>query len=97
MFLSIARLVHATKCICADVVGNYLYVAVTEERSDIMYRYHMVRNVWERLPRYQYDYFYVGCMSSVNEYIYMYLVTMVCFRDIVWLKMIGNMGPICLF
>ena len=71
-FLSMARLVHATKCICADVVGNYLYVAVTEERSDIMYRYHMVRNVWERLPRYQYDYFYVGCMSSVNEYIYVF-------------------------
>ena len=74
-FLSMARLVHATECICAEVVGNYLYVAVTEERSDIMYHYHTVRNVWERLPRYQCDYFYVGCMSSVNEYIYMYLVT----------------------
>ena len=67
-----ARLVHATKCICAEVVGNYLYVAVTEERSHIMYRYHTVGNVWERLPRYQCDYFYVGCMSSVNEYIYVF-------------------------
>ena len=71
-FLSMARLVHATECICAEVVGNYLYVAVTEERSDIMYRYHTVRNVWERLPRFQSNYFSVGCMSSVNEYIYVF-------------------------
>ena len=67
-----ARLVHATRCICAEVVGNYLYVAVTEEHTpgQIMYRYHMVRNVWEKLPRFQNNFIRVGCMSSVSEYIF---------------------------
>ena len=67
-----ARLVHASKCICAEAVGNYLYVAVIEEGTyaQIMYRYHMVRNVWEKLPRFQNNLVRVGCMSSVNEYIY---------------------------
>ena len=71
-FPSMARLVDATKCICAEVVGNYLYVAVEPEKgSHIMYRYDTVRNVWEKLPRFQNDKsLRVGCMSSVNEYIY---------------------------
>ena len=68
-------MVHATQCVCAEVVGNYLYVAVIEghSRSHVMYRYHMVRNVWERLPHFQNnECFRVGCMSSVNEYIYVF-------------------------
>ena len=69
-FPSMARLVDATKCICAEAVGNYLYVAVEERSSYIMYRYDTVRNVWEKLPRFQNNYLSVGCMSSVNEYIY---------------------------
>ena len=72
-FPSMARLVDVTKCICAEVVGNYLYVAVepAERGSHIMYRYDTVRNVWEKLPRFQNDIsFRVDCMSSVNEYIY---------------------------
>ena len=70
-FPSMARLVRATKCICAEVVGNYLYVAVEENcDSHIMYRYDTVRNVWEKLPRFQNNDLSVGCMSSVNEYIY---------------------------
>ena len=72
-FPSMARLVDATKCICAEVVGNYLYVAVepAEGGSHIMYHYDTVRNVWEKLPRFQNDKsLRVGCMSSVNEYIY---------------------------
>ena len=74
-FPSMARLVHATQCVCAEVVGNYLYVAVIEgdSRSHVMYRYHMVRNVWERLPHFHNnECFHVGCMSSVNEYIYVF-------------------------
>ena len=71
-FPSMARLVDITKCICAEVVGNYLYVAVEPEKgSHIMYRYDTVRNVWEKLPRFQNDEcLRIGCMSSVNEYIY---------------------------
>ena len=69
-FPSMARLVRATECICAEVVGNYLYVAVEEGSYHIMYRYDTVRNVWEKLPRFQNNYLSVGCMSSVNEYIY---------------------------
>ena len=65
-----ARLVYATKCICAEVVSNYLYVAVIEEGSHIMYRYDTVRNVWEKLPRFQNNYLRVDCMRSVNEDIY---------------------------
>ena len=74
-FPSMARLVHATQCVCAEVVGNYLYVAVIEgvSRSSTMYRYHMVRNVWERLPPFQNNQcLRVGCMSSVNEYLYVF-------------------------
>ena len=64
-----ARLVDITKCICAEVVGNYLYVAVEPEKgSHIMHRYDTVRNVWEKLPRFQNDEcLRIGCMSSVND------------------------------
>ena len=73
-FLSMARLVHATECICAKVVGNYLYAVVTEKGSytHIMYRYHTVRNVWERLPHFQNNYSRVDCMNSVNENIFVF-------------------------
>ena len=69
-----ARLVHATECICAKVVGNYLYAVVTEKGSysHIMYRYHTVRNVWERLPHFQNNYSRVDCMNSVNENIFVF-------------------------
>ena len=74
-FPSMARLAHANQCVCAEVVGNYLYVAVIEggSRSSTMYRYHTVRNVWGRLPPFQNNQrFRVGCMSSVNEYLYVF-------------------------
>ena len=99
-FPSMARLVHATQCVCAEVVGNYLYVAVIEgdSRSHVMYRYHMVRNVWERLPHFQNnECFRVGCMSSVNEYIYVFSDIGLPLRDLVWLRMIGKVVPNCLF
>ena len=63
--------VRATRCICAEVVGNYLYLLIDEgSYTYIMYRYHMVRNNWEKLPCFQNYLIHKGCMSSVNEYIY---------------------------
>ena len=61
--------------LCAEYVGNYLYVAAKKSRgSGAIYRYHVVNNVWEPLPRFQsstmgFDHV-INCLCSVNEYLY---------------------------
>ena len=64
------------KFLCAEYVGNYLYVAVENQffNSSVIYRYHVVNNTWETLPRFQSarmgrDHV-INCLCSVNEYIY---------------------------
>lgn len=66
---SMARLAEATECICAEVVGNYLYVAAKIGHALVMYRYHTVSNVWETLPDFQGDPS-IDCLCSVDEHIY---------------------------
>ena len=70
-FPSMARLADVTECTCAEVVGNYLYVA--NETVVIFRRYHTASNVWEKLPplvssscspeR-------IRCLCTVNEHVY---------------------------
>ena len=49
-FPSMARLVDARECTCAEVVGNYLFVAIKKEDSSTIFRrYHAADNVWETL------------------------------------------------
>ena len=73
-FPSMARLVDATECTCAEVVGNYLFVATQKKGSSIIFRrYHTADNVWEKLaplvssscspeP--------IRCLCTVNEHVY---------------------------
>ena len=50
-FPSMARLADVTECTCAEVVGNYLYVANEMVGSSVIFRrYHTASNVWEKLP-----------------------------------------------
>ena len=56
--------------LCAEYAGNYLYVAA---RAGVIYRYHIVNNVWETLPRFESSLSYnqqINCLCSVNEYVY---------------------------
>ena len=60
--------------LCAEYAGNYLYVATkTSSDSGVIYRYHIVNNVWDTLPRFESSKSYdheVNCLCSVNEYVY---------------------------
>ena len=62
--------------LCVEYVGNYLYVAAENQsfRSGDIYRYHVVNNTWETLPRFQSSSMSYGhminCLCYVNEHIY---------------------------
>ena len=60
--------------LCAEYAGNYLYVATkTPYYPGDIYRYHMVNNVWDTLPRFESSKSYdqgINCLCSVNEYVY---------------------------
>lgn len=61
--------------LCAEYIGNYLYVAGKyPPRSGVIYRYHVINNMWETLPRFQSSTMgcdhVINCLCSVNEYLY---------------------------
>lgn len=39
------------RCVCTEVVGNNLYVAVNDCGSSHVYSYNIDKNLWEKLPR----------------------------------------------
>ena len=58
--------------LCAEYAGNYLYVAA-KRVTGVIYRYHIVNNVWETLPRFESSKSYdqeINCLCCVNEYVY---------------------------
>ena len=62
--------------LCAEYVGNYLYVAAENHSfsSGVIYRYHVVNNTWETLPHFQSSSMgrdhVINCLCYVNEYLY---------------------------
>ena len=63
------------KFLCTEYVRNYLYVAAyLYGESGVIYRYHVVNNVWETLPRFKSSSLGYGrminCLCYVNEYLY---------------------------
>ena len=60
--------------LCAEYAGNYLYVAAkTPYNSGVIYRYHIVNNVWDTLPLFESSKSQdqeINCLCSVNEYVY---------------------------
>ena len=73
-FPSMARLVDATECTCAEVVGNCLFVATQKKGSSIIFRrYHTADNVWEKLPPLVSSSCSpepIRCLCTVNEHVY---------------------------
>ena len=72
-FPSMARLVDDRECTCAEVVGNYLFVATQRAGSSIVFRrYHTADNVWETLPPLVSSSYFLDplCLCSVNEHVY---------------------------
>ena len=73
-FPSMARLADVTECTCAEVVGNYLYVANETVGSSVIFRrYHTASNVWEKLPPLvssTYSLERIRCLCTVNEHVY---------------------------
>ena len=72
-FPSMARLVDDRECTCAEVVGNYLFVATQRKGSSIVFRrYHTADNVWETLPPLVSSSYFLDplCLCSVNEHVY---------------------------
>ena len=81
---SVAQLGEVTRaCYSAELIGNYLYV-VTEVKQlqmcieYVVYRYHILNNMWEKLPKLnirEYDDYEPSslvkiCACSVSEYLY---------------------------
>ena len=72
-FPSMARLVDDSECTCAEVVGNYFFVATQRKGSSIVFRrYHTADNVWETLPPLVSSSYFLDplCLCSVNEHVY---------------------------
>ena len=73
-FPSMARLVDVTECTCAEVVGNYLYVANETVGSSVIFRrYHTASNLWEKLPPLVFSSYSperIRCLCTVNEHVY---------------------------
>ena len=75
--LTLGRSEGSFKFLCAEYVGNYLYVAVKTQlfrSSGVIYRYHVANNTWESLPPFQSSSMGYGrminCLCYVNEYLY---------------------------
>jgi len=73
-FPFMATLDNVTACFCTEYVGNYLYVATD---SNVIYRYHTVNNVWEKLPCFEtlkrakrYQTKSAKCLCSVGDYMH---------------------------
>ena len=68
-FPSMATLVEATACFCAEYVDNYLYVAAKKSlHSGAIYRYHSVNNGY-----FQSSHSYasgISCLCSVGDYVF---------------------------
>ena len=70
-FPSMARLVNATQCVCAELIDNYLYVQAKVGFAFVICRYDSVSNAWETLPHFQGSRASVGCsLCSVDEHLY---------------------------
>ena len=69
---SVVQLGEVTQsCFSAEIVGNYLYLAAQDDKSDHhVYCYHVVNDTWETLPPFQYVSHQIDCLCSVDDYIY---------------------------
>ena len=65
-----AHLSEATRCFCAEYVGNYMYVAAKRENGFVNYRYHTVKNTWETLPSFAGLANQISCFCSVDDHLY---------------------------
>ena len=70
---SMAQLIEATECCCAEYVGNYLYVAAKKANDFVNYRYNTVSNLWETLPpvlSHVFSKSHIDSLRSVEDYLY---------------------------
>ena len=63
---SMARLLIEEECYCAEVVGNYLYVAAT---GSIIHCYDIVKDIWTKLPPYP-SYTEIGALCHFEDHLY---------------------------
>ena len=68
------KLTDRLSFLCAEYAGNHLYVAAkTPYYPGDIYRYHIVNNVWDTLPRFESSKGYdqeINCLCSVSEHVY---------------------------
>ena len=59
-----------TASLCAERIGNYLFVAQQrQEKVNFIHRYDVVNNSWVELPKYGNNH-EVNCLCSVGDYLY---------------------------
>ena len=67
---TMAQLTDAKTCFCAELVGNYLYVAAKKKNDCVVYRYHVVNSTWELLPPCFGSANRIDCLCCIEDHIY---------------------------
>ena len=61
---------NASSCVCAERIGNYLFVAKQRpNEGNFIHRYDVVNNSWVKLPKYGNNHV-ANCLCSVGDYLY---------------------------
>ena len=66
------KLPKGVRCYCAELIGNYLYVAATSNLlKHVVFCYDIVHNVWRKLPPIpSLSYYEIGSLCHIEDHLY---------------------------
>ena len=64
------QLTEVEACYCAEIIGNYLYVAAKGIRGVVIYCYDTVLNIWSTLPIPGFSGNKIDCLCHVKDHLY---------------------------
>jgi len=68
---SMQQLSEVQECYCAELIGNYLYVAAKSNNNFVIYCYDVVGDTWSTLrPIPHSSGIQIGCFCNIEEYLY---------------------------
>ena len=97
-FPTMVQLTEATACFCAELVGNYLYVAAQKADDCVVYRHHVDSNTWVTLPPLFGSANQINCLCFVEDHVYAIYHSLAPHRYSVpknqW-QCVANSGAVC--
>ena len=68
---SVQKLAEAGECYCAEVIGNYLYVAAKINKEHVICCYDIVRGIWSTLPPIPCSpHIQIGSLCHIEDHLY---------------------------